>query len=166
MIVTDRPFIMDIEASGLGPQGYPIEIGVALEPGAKFCSLLLPREDWTYWDSDAEKMHRIPRDILETYGSPLAEVAINLNTLLENRTIYSDGWVVDKGWLSQLYYAVAMPQQFTLSSLEMILSTAQMTLWDETKAQVIEDLGMMRHRASTDALIIQETYFRTRAATL
>lgn len=164
-IPIDRPYIIDIEASGFGPEGYPIEIGVALEPGEKFCSLLLPSEEWTHWDFDAEKMHRIPRDILETYGSPLAEVAIALNTLLENQTIYSDAWVVDKDWLTQMYYAAAVPQHFTLSSLELILSEAQMKIWSETKLRVIEELGLKRHRASSDALIIQETYFRTRAAT-
>jgi hypothetical protein len=161
----DRPYIIDIEASGFGPDGYPIEIGVALEPGKKFCSLLLPREEWTHWDIEAEKLHRIPRDILETYGSPINEVALSLNELLENQTIYSDAWVVDKDWLAQMYYAAAIPQQFTMSSLEMILSEPQMEIWDKIKILVIEELGLHRHRASSDALIIQETYFRTKTAT-
>lgn len=165
-VLNSRPYIIDIEASGFGPGGYPIEIGVALEPGMKFCRLLLPEEEWTHWDSEAEKMHRIPRDILETYGSPLAEVAIALNALLENQTIYSDAWVLDKDWLTQMYYAAAIPQLFTLSSLELILSEAQMEIWDETKIRVIEELGLLRHRASFDALIIQETYFKTKTATL
>lgn len=165
-VPTDRPHIIDIEASGFGPGGYPIEIGVALEPGTKFCRLLLPEEEWTHWDAEAEKMHRISRDILETYGSPLAEVAIALNALLENQTIYSDAWVLDKDWLTQMYYAAAIPQLFTLSSLELILSEAQMEIWDETKIRVIEELGLLRHRASFDALIIQETYFKTKTATL
>ena len=163
-IPIDRPYIIDIEASGFGPDGYPIEIGVAMEPGTKFCSLLLPREEWTHWDLEAEKLHRIPRDILETYGSPIAEVAMALNALLENQTIYSDAWVLDKGWLAQMFYAAAIPQTFTMSSLELILSEPQMEIWDETKIQVIDALGLHRHRDSSDALIIQETYFRTKTA--
>jgi hypothetical protein len=46
----ERPYIMDIEASGFAAEGYPIEIGIAMEQGRKFCSLLLPHEDWTHWD--------------------------------------------------------------------------------------------------------------------
>jgi hypothetical protein len=161
----DRPFIMDIEASGFGPEGYPIEIGVAMAPGSKFCSLLMPREEWIYWDTEAEKLHRIPRDILETYGRPINEVALTLNTLLANQTIYSDAWVLDKDWLAQMFYAAAIPQQFRLSSLEMILSESQIEIWDKTKKLVTEELGLHRHRASSDALIIQETYFRTKLAT-
>lgn len=165
MIPGNKPYIIDIEASGFGPESYPIEIGIMMEPGREFCSLLLPRKEWTYWDCEAEKVHRIPRDILETYGHPLHEVAFSLNALLENQTVYSDAWVTDKDWLTKMYYATAVPQRFTLSSLELLLSEAQMQIWDETKLHVIEALGLPRHRASADARIIQETYFRTRAAT-
>ena len=37
-----------------------------------------------------------------------------------------------------------------------------MELWHEVKKQVVADLALTRHRASFDALIIQETYVRTR----
>jgi len=161
-IPLERPYIIDIEASGFGPEGYPIEIGIAMEQDRKFCSLLLPHKDWTHWDPGAEKKHRIPRDILELYGNQLHEVAVTLNALLKGRTIYSDAWVVDKNWLSKLYYNTALSQTFTLSSLEIILTEEQINIWDETKLEVIQSLGLQRHRASSDALIVQETYLRTR----
>lgn len=160
-----RPFIIDIEASGFGPYSYPIEIGLALEPGTKYCSLIAPAPDWTHWDAGAEKVHRVPRDILETYGKPAAQVAHKLNELLENRVVYSDGWVVDKPWLIQLFTQVATPQRFSISPLEQILSEAQMAVWHLIKDQVINDFGLTRHRASYDALIIQETFLRTREVT-
>ena len=87
-----RPFIIDIEASGFGPHGYPIEVGLALEPGTKFCRLIAPAPDWTHWDAAAEEVHRVPRDILETYGQPATQVALDLNELLGNSTVFSDGW--------------------------------------------------------------------------
>jgi hypothetical protein len=161
-----RPFIIDIEASGFGPHSYPIEIGVALEPGTKFCSLITPAPDWTHWDEEAEKVHRVPRDILEAYGKPAVQVAVSLNELLGNTTVYSDGWVVDKPWLIQLFSRTGVAQQFSISPLEMILSEPQMAVWHEVKNQVISELALTRHRASYDALIIQETYLRTRDATL
>ena len=161
-----RPFIIDIEASGFGPHSYPIEVGLALEPGAKFCSLIAPAPDWTHWDAAAEEVHRVPRDILETYGQPATQVALSLNEVLGNSIVYSDGWVVDRPWLIQLFSRAGVAQQFSISPLEMILSEHQMEVWHEVKKQVISELALTRHRASFDALIIQETYLRTREATV
>ena len=39
------PNIIDVEASGFGPHSYPIEVGLALGDGSKFCSLILPVRD-------------------------------------------------------------------------------------------------------------------------
>ena len=159
-----RPYIIDVEASGFGPHSYPIEVGVALEPERKFCSLIAPEPGWTHWDDSAEKIHRVPRDILETYGRPAIDVANQLNELLGNATVYSDGWVVDQPWIIQLFARAGVRQQFSVSPLEMILSEEQMALWHETKDKVVHEMALQRHRASFDAMIIQETYFRTRAA--
>ena len=159
-----RPYIIDIEASGFGPFSYPIEVGVVLEPGTQYCSLIAPEPGWTHWDASAEQVHRVPRDILETHGKPAVQVAESLNELLGNGTVYSDGWVVDQPWLIQLFSRTRVPQQFSISPLELILSEEQMAVWHEVKAQVIAELALTRHRASFDAMIIQETYFRTRQA--
>ena len=156
-----EPLIVDVEASGFGGDSYPIEIGIAMEGGAKFCTLITPAPEWQHWDDEAEKVHRVSRDILETYGKPMRDVAMFLNEILEGKTIYTDGWVVDKPWLTTLFHAAGVPMNFTVSSLEMILSPDQMAVWHDTKDQVIEDMDLKRHRASYDAMIIQETYKRT-----
>lgn len=158
---TEPPCIIDVEASGFGPKGYPIEVGVVLSSGEQYCSLILPSPEWTFWDEEAEKIHRVPRDILETYGKPLNEVAENLNRLLENKTVYSDGWVVDRPWVLQLFDKARLPLQFNLSALEMILSEGQMAVWHKVKDKVLEELDLKRHRASMDAAIIQKTYVRS-----
>ncbi len=44
------PNIIDFEASGFGPHSYPIEIGVIRSNGDRYCSLILPADDWTFWD--------------------------------------------------------------------------------------------------------------------
>jgi len=156
-----EPPILDVEASGFGGHSYPIEIGLALEGGGKFCTLITPAPDWTHWDDSAEQVHRVSRDIPETYGKPLKEVAQFLNEILYAKTVYTDGWVVDKPWLKTLFHAAGVPMEFTVSSLEMILSDAQMVSWHETKDKVIVDLELKRHRESYDAVIVQETYKRT-----
>ena len=155
------PFIIDIEASGFAAQGYPIEVGVALDDGTTFCSLIDPPEQWTYWDEEAEKVHRVPRDILETYGRPVTEVVADLNRILEGKTAYSDAWEVDKPWLSALFREARVTQLFRFSTLEMILTSGQMTIWHETKDRVLIEMDVKRHRASTDAQLIQRTYLES-----
>lgn len=158
-----NPIIIDVEASGFGGMSYPIEVGVALDDDTKYCSLILPAPDWDHWDSGAEKIHRIARDILETYGRPVQEVAANLNELLAGKTLYTDGWVVDKPWLTTLFHEAQRHMNFSVSPLEMILSEQQMACWHVTKDRVLSEVKKHRHRASFDAWIIQETYKRTLA---
>ncbi len=158
----ERPLIIDLEASGFGGLSYPIEVGTAAQNNSKYCSLILPAEDWTHWDEGAEKVHRIARDILETYGKPLRSVAEDLNNLYAGKTLYSDGWVVDKPWLVKLFHAARLNMAFSVSPLEMILSEPQMKKWHETKNELLKETKQQRHRASFDAWIIQETYERTR----
>jgi len=157
----ENPIIVDVEASGFGGMSYPIEVGIALDDDTKYCSLILPAPDWEHWDDDAEKVHRIARDILETYGKPIQEVAANLNRLLEGKTLYSDGWVVDKPWLTTLFGEAKMDMKFRVSPLELILSEQQMARWHDTKAKILAEVKERRHRASFDAWLIQETYKRT-----
>ena len=157
----ENPIIIDVEASGFGGTSYPIEIGVALDDDTSYCSLIQPAPDWDHWDSDAEKVHGIPRDVLENHGKPTREVAASLNALFDGKTLYSDGWVVDKPWLTTLFHEARMPMTFCVSPLEMILSEDQMARWHDTKEQVLAEATENRHRASFDAWIIQETYRRT-----
>jgi hypothetical protein len=157
-----RPNIIDFEASGFGFDSYPIEVGVILDTGQKYCSLIKPANDWLHWDRKAEKIHGLCLETVHAHGKPISTVTTELNAFIGERTVFSDGWVVDKAWLSKLYYRCGMIPSFLLSPLEMILKEEQMDMWEQTKLQVIDDLNLFRHRASTDALIIQETYFRTR----
>lgn len=156
------PDIVDVEASGFGPDGYPIEIGVALGNGQKYCSLINPAPDWDFWDAGAEAVHHITRDILAQHGKPLAVIAADLNALLENRTVYTDGWVVDKPWIDKLFYRSGMQARFSVSALEMILTDEQMIAWHDTKDRITSSSDLQRHRASNDALIIQQTWAETR----
>ena len=156
------PFIIDVEASGFGPQSYPVEIGVALQRGTRHSVLIQPAPGWDFWDLQAEKVHRISRDILMEYGKPVAQVTSELNALLAGHTLYSDGWVVDKPWLSLLFHAARTTMAFEVSPIERLLPASQMAIWDNVKVSVIDELAVTRHRASHDAMMIQETWVRSR----
>lgn len=153
--------IIDVEASGLGKGSYPIEIGIVLESGERYCSLILPEEDWTHWDEKAAQVHNISRKTLRLYGKPVDEVATELNTLFHRKTLYTDGWVVDKPWLTLLFHRAKKQMAFYVSPLEIMLSEEQMSIWDDVKKEVIQEMNLTRHRATNDARIIQETYLRT-----
>lgn len=157
-----RPNVIDFEASGFGVHSYPIEVGVVLTGGEKYCALIRPARDWLHWDEQAEQVHGISRQKLQKHGKSIATVAYELNHFLSEKTVYSDGWVVDKPWLTRLYSQSGMQPCFYLSALEMILKEPQMAIWAQTKQQVTRELALTRHRASADAVIIQETYARTR----
>jgi len=159
---TVLPNIIDVEASGFGSHSYPIEVGIAMSDGQRFCSLIEPAPDWTHWDPEAEKVHKVSRENLHTHGKPLQDVASKLNRLLSGKTLYSDGWVVDKPWLITLFERADLMMDFTISPLEIILTEQQMTLWHQTKDRITLASNLQRHRASNDAWIIQETYRQTK----
>lgn len=166
MIRPSRPYIIDVEASGFGSKSYPIEVGLALGPNERFCTLIRPVDYWKHWDSQAESVHKISREALRKNGRLVTEVARELNRQLGSEVVYSDAWGVDNAWVVELFAAAGMNKTFAVSSLEMILTEPQIAVWSDTRDKVVSELRLERHRASNDARIIQETYIRTLAMTL
>lgn len=156
------PTILDFEASGFGCESYPIEVGLAMPGGERFCTLIKPLEDWSHWDESAAQVHKITRQDLARHGVPVDDVCARLNQLLRDQVVYCDGWVVDKPWLNRLYFAAQIEPSFSLSPIESIQSEAQQNIWAEVKDELIQAFAFDRHRASNDALLIQETYKATR----
>lgn len=156
-----RPFIIDVEASGFGPLSYPIEIGLALGPDERYCTLISPDETWTHWDENAQAVHHIQRESLILNGKPAKTVAEELNNILGSVTVYTDGWVVDKPWISTLFNTARVRRRFFVSPLELILSEEQMEIWHEIKKQILARSHFERHRACNDASIVQQTYLET-----
>jgi hypothetical protein len=156
------PNILDFEASGFGYESYPIEVGVALTNGERFCTLIQPLEAWEHWDENAQRVHNIARQDLYRFGLPVTDVCARLNQLLAEQTAYCDGWVVDKPWLIKLFDAASMAPSFSLSPIESIQSAGQQQVWNEVKAELLDKFAFDRHRASHDALLIQETFKATR----
>jgi hypothetical protein len=154
------PIILDIEASGFGRSGYPIEIGYALPDGQTWCSLIRPEPEWTHWDPGAEAVHHISQDLLPTRGRYVREVASLINQNLGGKTAYSDGWGHDYSWLGRLFDAANMTPNFKLENLRALLSEEEADLWHIVKDQVKQDRGPQRHRASADARLLQLTWQR------
>lgn len=156
------PAILDIEASGFGSASYPIEIGFVLPDGSSYCSLILPAADWSHWDHSAEKVHQVSRETLLRHGKAALEVARQLNDRLHGQTLYCDAWYHDFIWLSRLYDEAGSSPAFRLQDLRLLLSETQMEHWDLTRRAIEAELALPRHRASSDARILQATLARVR----
>ncbi|MBV8666108.1 MAG: hypothetical protein JO269_06435 [Burkholderiaceae bacterium] len=155
------PIIIDFEASGFGKDSYPIEVGFIGEAGQAWCALIKPENDWLHWDRHAADMHHISRDQLLQCGKPCAFVANHLNQCLEGRVVYTDGWMHDYIWMARLFDAAELSPHFQLEDLRRILTPEQERSWHATKAAVLADLHLTRHRASADALVLQLTWLRS-----
>lgn len=156
--VAQPPSVIDLEASGLGRGSYPIEVGFVLSDGSVFCTLIKPLSEWQHWDLQAQQLHGISRELLVEKGQHPRDVALYLNQQLEGQTMYSDAWGNDNSWLGLLFDSVGLWPNFRLETIRRLLSEVQVEYWQQAKAQVIEELKLQRHRASSDALIIQKTF--------
>ncbi|MGH1485731.1 MAG: 3'-5' exonuclease [Cellvibrionaceae bacterium] len=149
---------LDIEASGIHPDSYPIEVGIILPNGDSYCSLIKPAPSWAYWDDDAQKIHGISQDELLSNGKSPTEVAGNLNDILQQTTVFSDCWVLDQPWLIKLFQQAALSQTFTLLDMMHIMSEEDYECLPETKQEIALGLNIERHRATNDARILQLAY--------
>jgi len=59
LVGAGRIGFLDVEASGLGPDSFPIEIGWAILGGPAGSVLIKPAPDWSQdaWDETAEDLH-------------------------------------------------------------------------------------------------------------
>ena len=128
--------------------------------GQMHCTLIRPEDDWLHWNEEAESLHGITRDILLVNGKSPLKVAMLLNEWLDGGTVYTDAWGNDSCWLALLYETANIQQRFTIDSVASLVSQEQMSQWHPTKNQVTQEMDLKRHRASSDALILQTTFER------
>ena len=145
---------MDFEASGLGPQSWPIEIGLSwIEGGAvkTWSSLIRPEPDWDMeaWDPVSARVHGIPLDQLAK--APAAGlVAAEAAKRISGKTVCSDAPKHDERWARRLFLEGAQPVSLRIfdiySAFEHVLSEAGMDHAHEKLARLPAP-----HRAGPDA---------------
>jgi hypothetical protein len=156
------PAILDIEASGFGRRSYPIEVGCVLASGESYCSLIRPVAGWTHWDPQAEQLHQIAQATVARHGRSVQEVATQLNRMLRGQTVYCDGWAHDYAWLHALFDAAELVPTFKLDNLRALLTDEEAAHWGALKQSVAVASPSQRHRASTDARLLQQALLRLR----
>lgn len=149
--------IVDVEASGLGPDSYPIEIAAYDGFGLSYSVLINPEtaEDWDHWDSIAEEeVHGISREYLSEHGDDAFLTVIRMNKVLEGQVLYSDAIDSDGFWIRRLFDQVLdRPMTFEIRSI-----------YELFKPEFLEDVrdnikmlqGDVAHRAMEDCMSIYE----------
>ena len=102
---------IDLEASGLARESYPIEIAwKCTKSGASDCFLINPDTvpEWHYWDECAEELHGIEPDMLQREGISADQACFRLNRALAGKDVVSDAVEYDGFWLRRLFDACDM----------------------------------------------------------
>lgn len=101
---------LDFEASSLGQDSYPIEIGWAAEDGAAEAHLIRPAPSWTDWDPAAEAVHGLTRERLVAEGEPHDRVARRTLEALGAHDLFASAPSWDGKWMSVLLRAAGLPR--------------------------------------------------------
>lgn len=154
--------IIDIEASGLHFDSYPIEVAVLVRGECKSW-LIKPEPNWQYWCETAESMHGIKRSLLEEKGLPALEVAQQLNAFLSesDTVLYSDAHNWDDDWISTLYAVVKEDRQFYIDSIYDLIDSSKKHIFDSHKAQLAKTNEFKIHRAGEDVRLIHKAFLMT-----
>lgn len=169
------PIFIDIEASGLHPDSYPIEIAWVMADGQTESYLIDPSPitRWTHWDPNAERLHGISRTKLFSYGDHPLAVAIRMSEVLRAQTLYSDAPSYDAFWLKVLWDAAEVLNGSELMGPAGVRNFFELSgdaagdrkhadglsvlgrIYDETRASAVAV-----HRAENDARLLYEVWRR------
>lgn len=155
------PAFIDFEASGLGFQSWPIEVGWAFPDGRSESTLIQPAVDWSAagWDPAAEALHGISRDALdrEDLALPVPIVCRRLREALAPYEVFSDAPDWDGFWLGRLFAAIDEKPPFELSDFRRLMPPLDGDPREELFVQA-DALAPRQHRAGADALHLQTLY--------
>lgn len=110
--MSKRPDIvfLDFEASSLGKESYPIEVGWIFASGGEESHLIRPAPSWTDWSTESEATHRLTRDQLLAEGTPHDEVARRMLDVLSGHVLHATAPSWDGQWLSKLLRSAGLPR--------------------------------------------------------
>ncbi len=174
-MTAELPRFLDFEASGLGPEGYPIQVAWSAADGAVTeCWFIEPAatHGWALeegWDTGAERVHGIPFATLIEQGKSVAWIATRMNEQLAGQTVYVDGGACDQVWCRRLFAAAGIESRFVLGDYwELLLEVLpasqtrrpgwQYAFQDAAWKRVQQNSGGRRHHADTDVRYLDELY--------
>lgn len=90
---------LDFEATGLGPDSYPIEIAL-VKADAQYTDLILPKPDWEGYG--AEHIHCIPEYLIHAHGVDVECIKQRIDEFVDG-PIWVDSITMDPFWFKKLY---------------------------------------------------------------
>jgi DNA polymerase III epsilon subunit-like protein len=147
-----RIALIDLEASGLGSNSYPTEIGWCLlhDDGtisASGACLIRPAGKWTTysnaWSLASERLTGITREMLDRDGVSPRQAAERFLAAVGDRDLYSDEVDFDRHWLAMLADAAGISLgERKLGDLKRLAGHID---------QTVGSGELLRHRAEADA---------------
>lgn len=141
--------IVDVEASGLHQESYPIEIAWQdSNKSSSFDSFFIrPASTWNFWDDYAEtEIHHISRDTIVEQGISIEDACLRLNKSLDGKTVYSDAVEYDQRWIMKLFDEAKVKPSFNFGSVLDVLPKG-----GEYQLSQLVDNAYIKHRALDDA---------------
>ncbi len=150
---------IDLEASGLSAQSWPIEVGWCFREGAPQAYLVRPAPAWSEdaWDERAQALHGVSYQTLKKYGEAPENLCALLNTALTGCIVYSDAPDWDGFWLYRLFQAGGQRQTFSLTDFRQVFKGASTSAINGLVAKAAKT-APHRHRASADVLHMKAVY--------
>lgn len=154
--------IIDIEASGLHFDSYPIEIAVLVN-GLPHVWLIKPESSWTHWCDKAETLHGISRSKLIKQGVSASIVVDELTDVLSDTpgVIYSDADRWDEDWLSILFFTSGKQPPVKVLSIFELMSEDQKCMFNTVKNDLCSNGSYQQHRALDDVKMINEAFLKS-----
>ena len=139
---------MDLEASGLGAESYPIEVAWKCPATGRSDNFFINPDSvshWRYWDEFAEELHGLDRERLVADGISAGEACDRLNHTLDGETLISDALEFDSYWIKRLFQATGKQPAFNIAGLDGLLTAEQLIQY-----RFIARSQFRRHRAMQD----------------
>lgn len=101
---------LDVEASSLGADSFPIEVAWVDEDGHGESHLIHPAEAWLAdgcpgWSRESQAIHGIELEVLMRQGQPVHGVAAKVASVLRTGDVFSDAPEWDAAWIRTLMHA-------------------------------------------------------------
>jgi len=166
------PRFLDVEASSLSMDSYPIEVAWSDNQGKIESHLINPYsvDNWTDWDYNAQQIHGISRKLCREEGVSAEQLCRRMkNSISRGEVIYADGGGFDRNWIDVLFQEgtqIGYAKFDIVHSDAVMLPLLQKTESDEKKVwQLYEKLKLEarkivngRHRAKVDVQYLIELY--------
>lgn len=114
---------IDIEASGLSEDSFPLEIGWTIDGEHVESFLIKPDNTWNLnsWSSNAHVLHNISLKDVMDFGHNANIITQKMNSDLNGFVLLSDSVSHDIRWTNMLFDAAGINRKFKIVSIDKFL---------------------------------------------